>query len=179
MLFRSLFFGRISPYKGVDVLLEAYSAIEGEKPKLVIAGSGQFWFDLAPYEADPNIVLINEYIENEDLLGLLERSSFVVVPYRDATHSAVIATAYALSKPVVASDVDGLKEVVVDQVTGRLVAPGAVGALQEAMESLFRCPDELKAYTCAIEREKKSGKISWNRITQAYLSLYSEKLEQL
>jgi glycosyltransferase involved in cell wall biosynthesis len=64
-------------------------------------------------------------------------------------------------------------------VTGRLVAPGDVEALQEAMASLFHNPEELHGYACAIKREKKDGKISWNRITDAYVSLYSEKLEQL
>lgn len=168
-----LFFGRVSPYKGVDVLLEAYAKIPEPKPQLVIAGKGQLWFDAAPYEADPNIHLINKYIENEELIGLIQGAQFVVVPYRDATHSAVIATAYAMSKPVVASDVDGLKEVVFDQVTGRLVQPGSSKSLQAVLEDLIQHPEALSAFEQNIEREKESGKIAWGTIIREYVALYS------
>ena len=173
-----LFFGRISRYKGVDLLLEAYHKIEMKKPQLVIAGKGEFWFDTAPYLADPNILFINKYIRNEELIGLIERSRFIVVPYRDATHSAVIATAYALNKPVVASDVDGLKEVVFDHRTGRLVTPDSPGQLRATLEELIQNPQDINAYTANIIQEKETGKIAWNTITDHYLDLYAERLNQ-
>ena len=173
-----LFFGRIRKYKGVDVLLKAYSRIKMEKPQLVIAGKGDFGFDISPFQNDPQIVFLNDYIENEVLIGLIKHCQYVVVPYRDATHSAVIATSYAMNKPVIASDVDGLKEVVFDKVTGRLVKPDAPGELQSVLEELIQNPEELDRYTANIIKEKESGKIAWSTIIDHYVALYSEKLKQ-
>lgn len=170
-----LFFGRISSYKGIDILLKAFQTIPSPKPQLVVAGKGSFWFDITPYKKEADIHFFNEYIENDELIGLIQQSQFIVVPYRDATHSAVIATAYAMNKPVIASDVDGLKEVVHDGITGRLVEPGSSASLQEALEEVIRCPDLLDDYVENIKNEKESGKIAWDRIVEQYLALYTEK----
>lgn len=171
-----LFFGRIKKYKGVDLLLDAHQRMNGSKPKLVVAGKGDWWFDPTPYEEDPDILFHRTYIENESLIGLIQRAQFIVVPYRDATHSAVIATAYAFDKPVVASDVDGLKEVVIDQQSGRLVQPSSVDSLKDVMEELTQKPELLEHYRSQIHREKEEGKIAWKTIIDNYVALYAEKL---
>ena len=60
-----LFFGRISPYKGIEDLLKAVNLVKKEIPdiELTVAGKGNFWFDLSPYQNSPNFVFINKVIK--------------------------------------------------------------------------------------------------------------------
>jgi glycosyltransferase involved in cell wall biosynthesis len=89
-----LFFGRISPYKGLKYLFDAFSEVCLAIPnaKLVVAGKGELpscSIDDGRYE------IYNHYVDNAELVSLIQRASVVVTPYTDATHSAVIMTAFA------------------------------------------------------------------------------------
>jgi glycosyltransferase involved in cell wall biosynthesis len=119
-----LFFGRISPYKGIEYLIEAIKKLktEGVTLNTIIAGPGYVYFqteDLGKF----GIKLINRYIKNEELVSLIENTKVVVCPYRDATQSGVVMTAFSFNKPVVASDVGSFSEVIKDGTTGFLVPP--------------------------------------------------------
>jgi glycosyltransferase involved in cell wall biosynthesis len=173
-----LFFGRISQYKGVDTLLQAYTQLEknASVPKLVIAGNGNFWFDTTPYEQDPDIKIINRYVSSSELVYLIRHSQYIVTPYKDATHSAVIATAYAFNKPVLATNVDGLSEVVLPNETGLLVNPNNPDALKEGMQKMNRDPNIIDSYSENIMNLRKDGKLSWKRIIQDYINVYQKAL---
>src|SRR5690606_30937707 len=96
-----LFFGRIEPYKGLDILLESMQKVWKDHPDwtLTVAGVG----DISPYSAnlaDKRIELINRFIEDEEVAPLFQKASFVVLPYISATQSGVIPVASAFKKPV-------------------------------------------------------------------------------
>ena len=138
-----LFFGRISKYKGIEVLLKAFQIIAQRRPatKLLLVGSG----DLSQYQqlinAIPNsqLEISNQWVANDDVETYFRRAAFVVLPYIDATQSGVIATAYGFSLPVVATRVGGLTEQVVDGDTGFLIEPSNVG---ELVDSCLKLLDE-------------------------------------
>lgn len=134
-----LFFGRISPYKGVEYLLEAMNEVHKVIPdaQLTIAGGGKIYFNVEKYEKLDYVKLINRYIGMEELADLLHKSYIVVCPYTDATQSGVVMTAFALNKPVIASNVGGMSESVHDGVNGLLVAPKDVNALSNAIISVL------------------------------------------
>ncbi len=167
-----LFFGRISKYKGVELLLKAYSSIEKKSKKLVIAGSGKFWFNVDKYLSDENIIFLNRYIETPELVGLIKNAAFVVTPYLDATHSGVIVTALVFDKPVVATDVDGLGEVIVDDYNGRLVPPRNERALQTTLEELMRDEKKVEHYAENIRQMKKTGELAWKNIVEKQVEIY-------
>ncbi|SMB98225.1 Glycosyltransferase involved in cell wall bisynthesis [Thermanaeromonas toyohensis ToBE] len=129
-----LFFGRIIPYKGLDVLLRAFPKIKEKVPeaRLIIAGSGE----LKPYaqllEGLNNIEVVNRWIAEEEVAGFFERASLVVLPYKEATQSGVIPIAYSFGLPVVATKTGGLGEQVIHGNTGYLVPPSEPDALAEA-----------------------------------------------
>jgi len=131
-----LFFGRISKYKGIEYLISAFNQISHIFPdiKLIIAGRGNLMFHL---EENENIIFINRYIKTSELVGLIQNSLFIVVPYTDSTHSAVVATSYTFLKPVIASKVGGLPEIVRDGETGFLVKPKNVNELAEKMQKML------------------------------------------
>lgn len=172
-----LFFGRVSPYKGIDILIDAYSLL-GDKARescsLIVAGKGSLNFDMDQSAQSKDLVVINRYITSGELAFLINKCQFVVVPYKDATHSAVIATAYAFNKPVIVSDVDGLDEVVFHQKTGLLVPPSNPYELSKAISMLMNDQKLLNTFSVNIAKLRESGFLAWDTITDHYVKLYKE-----
>jgi glycosyltransferase involved in cell wall biosynthesis len=121
-----LFFGRLSPYKGIDTLLQAMPAVLQEYPneQLVIAGKKNPGFELDEAiigKYSNNITLIEKHIPNEVLAQLIQEAKFIVCPYKDATQSGVLMTAFGLQTPVIATDVGSFPEFIENNVNGLLV----------------------------------------------------------
>jgi starch synthase len=166
-----LFFGRISKYKGIDCLVKAMSIARERLPnaKAIIAGAGDFWFDI---HRDGSYEIYNYHVSNTELARLLQRASIVVAPYTDATHSAVVMTAYAFCKPVVASAVGGIPEVIQDDVTGKLVPPNDPKALAESIVDLLSAPKKRESMKRNIARACNEGSLSWDKIADATIRVY-------
>jgi glycosyltransferase involved in cell wall biosynthesis len=126
-----LFFGRILPYKGLDVLLEAFRSLDPTRFRLIIAGEGE-----VPANSAPNIEIDNRFVTDERLPGFFQRAHVVALPYRAASQSGVAQMAFAFGKPVVATRVGALPDIVHDEVNGLLISPGDPRALAAALERL-------------------------------------------
>lgn len=137
---RVLFFGRITSYKGVDVLAEAAHRLP---PDILveIAGPGKIPEGLAQKLAHPRFVLHNRYLADAEVTALFQRASVCVLPYRDATQSTVPLISASFGVPVVASAVGAFVEDV-PQINGLLVPPGDPGALARGIASAFGRPVE-------------------------------------
>lgn len=97
-----LFFGCVDKYKGIDMLVDAFSMIDNlKKIKLVIAGKG----DLKKRELSGNILHINRFIDDKEIKSLFEKALFVVYPYLSATMSGVLSIAYFFKKKMLLSDI--------------------------------------------------------------------------
>lgn len=102
-----LFFGNINKYKGIDLLLKAYSDSRlKDKIKLVVAGKGDMYDNLMGSE----IIRINRFIDDQEVACLFRKASFVVYPYRSATMSGVLSLAFYYNKSVLLSDIPFFKE---------------------------------------------------------------------
>ena len=169
-----LFFGRISPYKGIDYLLKAMKDIHICYPDVIctIMGSGNFYFDIAEYLNLPYIKIINRFIPTNELISAIEESAMVVCPYTDATQSGVIYTSYALYKPVIATNVGGFHESVIDSVTGILVPPKDVESLKNAILHLLEHPEKCTQMSNAIRENASCGLFSWSDIAEKYINVY-------
>jgi len=112
-----LFFGRIEKYKGIDTLVRTFC--NTRRGILCIAGKGDIQESVKiEIEKHKNIVLINRFINDNEMIWLFENASALVLPYIEASQSGIIPIAYYYGKPVVVSNVDGLKQYVVDSETG-------------------------------------------------------------
>lgn len=171
-----LFFGLISPYKGLEYLCEAMIKVHEvfSNVKLTIAGGGKIYFDFSLYRQLDYIEVRNHYIGMEELASLLNRSSFVVCPYKDATQSGVIMTSFAMQCPVIASDVGALKEQIENGKTGILVPACNVNALSNAIIELIKNPTLLQEMKNNIKEINTSGINSWKIIADNYLSIYRQ-----
>lgn len=170
--FNVLFFGRISPYKGIKYLLDAFVGLLSEKHgniSLTIAGSGKFDFEVTEYLRYPEIKILNQYIYPENLAQLISNSSIIVCPYTDATQSGVIMSAFAFNKPVIATNVGGLPEMVEHEKTGLIVEPKNSEELHRALSSLFNNKNLLKEMSDNIKKEYSSGAKSWEISAEKFI----------
>jgi glycosyltransferase involved in cell wall biosynthesis len=125
-----LFFGRLSPYKGIDILLEAIPMVLQRFPnqKFIIAGNPSYGYTPNPEIINKyaeNIELIARYLDTPSLVKLIRQSAFVVCPYLDATQSGVLSTSFALDKTVLATNVGAFPEYIESGKNGLLVEPNA------------------------------------------------------
>jgi glycosyltransferase involved in cell wall biosynthesis len=171
-----LIFGRISPYKGIKELCRAFSFVVTEFPdaKLIIAGSGEYNFNIKTFQVSPNYVFLNRYIPNAELVQLIQESQFVVCPYKDATQSGVIMTSFALDKPVVATNVGGLKEMIIHNQTGLLIEPNNIPQLANSIKWMFKNPEVIEEMQNNIKKLNFNGNLSWVNIAKDLVSIYSK-----
>ncbi|MDN5345655.1 MAG: hypothetical protein PWQ73_152 [Petrotoga sp.] len=168
-----LFFGRISPYKGVEFLIEALKILKkkGYNYKTIIAGGGNVYFNTDDLN-ELNILLINRYIPNSELVSLIKNTKVVVCPYTDATQSGVVMTAFAFNKPVIASSVGSFTEVIEDGITGSLVKPRDPEQLGEKIHLILNKPDLLREMELNIQAIQNEGNNSWSHIIDRVKNLY-------
>lgn len=136
-----LFFGRITPYKGLEVLLRSFPLIKKKVPeaKLIIAGSGNLkQYGKLLRDCSDDIQIVNRWIPEEDVASFFEQARLVVLPYTEATQSGIVPIAYAFGLPVVATDTGGLREQVIHGKTGYLVPPGDPNSMAEACIKLLQ-----------------------------------------
>lgn len=135
----ALFFGRLEPYKGIEHLLAAGAMLDrprGAAPCIVIAGPGR----VAPLWAGalPHQVSVREgLVADDEALALFRRCACLVLPYVDATQSALIAAAYYFRKPVIVTRSGALPEYVEHGRTGLVVEPEHPPSLARALERLL------------------------------------------
>jgi len=170
--FNVLFFGRISPYKGINYLLEAFMDILNKETynniTLTIAGSGNFDFDISKYEKFKQIRIINKFIQPDELAKLISLSSVVVCPYIDATQSGVVMSAFAFKKPVIATSVGGLPEMISNMKTGILIPPRNKKEIENAIIKLYNTPALLEQMEDSILEEYFEGERSWVRASDYF-----------
>lgn len=136
---RLLFFGRILPYKGLPLLLDAHRLLraQGIDCALSIVGDGST--DDLRLNA-PGVTLINRWIAEPEIPGILAEADILVAPYLEASQSGVIAAALAAGLPVVATPVGGLVEQVSSGETGMIASAVTAESLAEAIRALTQ-PD--------------------------------------
>jgi glycosyltransferase involved in cell wall biosynthesis len=167
----ALFFGLLRPYKGLELLLDAWHGIDDAE--LWIVGLPRM--PLAPLRARaPDTVrFVPRFIDDRELPAYFRRADVVVLPYLRTARfdqSGVLATALAFGKAIVLSDVGGFPEVAATG-AARLVAPDARAALHAALAELLadlQARERLAAAALAAAQ----GPYSWSRAAAATIALY-------
>lgn len=169
-----IFFGLISPYKGLEFLLEAMVKVHERCPqlKLIVAGSGQLYFAEKNYKRLDFIEWRHRYIGISELIELVKNAEFSVCPYKDATQSGVIQTAYTLGCPVVATSVGALPDAIEVGKTGMLVPPCDVDSLADSIVALYKDKDKLKTMKEYIKKMIANNN-SWKQIAIDYINVYN------
>ena len=171
---RVLFFGRITHYKGVDVLLDAMEEVWRQIPEatVVVAGSGEV--ESHPALADPRITVDNGYIPDATIPGLFGAARCVVLPYRQASQSGVGSMVKPYNRPLLVTDVGGLPELVSDG-SGLVVASESPGELASALVRVLR-DDDLAQRLARAGTETAAREGSWDTVGRLTLAAYAEHL---
>jgi glycosyltransferase involved in cell wall biosynthesis len=156
-----LFAGRLSPEKGILELVEAARDLP-----LVVAGDGPL---------RPRVPMALGAVPHAELLGLYARAAVVACPSHREGFGVACAEAMAHGRPVVASAVGGLLDLVVDGETGLVVPPGDVSGLRRALLRLLG-DAELRARLGAAARVRARERFSWQAATDATLDAYAAAL---
>ena len=159
-----LFFGLIRDYKGLDILLEAFSGL-GEDYQLIIAGEPYGSFEKYQRIIDgipgkERIKTFPVYIRDSEVKDYFSAADVTVLPYRSATQSGISSISYHFEVPMIVTDVGGLKSTIGDSGTG-IVAPKAEpGIIRREIENYFADP-AIKDECCENIRKEKI-RLSWS-----------------
>jgi glycosyltransferase involved in cell wall biosynthesis len=169
-----LWFGVLRPYKGVDVLLEAFKGLEGAELWIV----GRPWMPVEPLaraaaQAAGTVRFVDRFVTDPEIPAFFRRADVVVLPYRRIDQSGVLYTALAFGKAMVLSDVGGFSEIGNEHRAARLVPPEDPRALRDALAALVADPSERERLG-GRAAEAAAGHFSWDRIARSTLELYEE-----
>ena len=168
-----LFFGLLRPYKGLEVLLDAWRGLDGAE--LWVVGRPRMPLEPLRARAPANVRFVPRYVSDAELPAFFRRADVVVLPYSRTERfdqSGVLATALAFGKPTVASDVGGFGEVAAAG-AARLVPPDDPGALRGVLERLLGDPQEREGLAWGA-LAAASGPYSWQEAARQTLALYQE-----
>jgi glycosyltransferase involved in cell wall biosynthesis len=171
-----LFFGFIRAYKGLDLLIEAFSDARLRNRKLKLIVAGEFYEDDAPYrnlikkyDLENEIVLYDRFIKDEEVSAFFSVADLVVQPYKTATQSGVTQIAFHFNKPMLVTDVGGLREIVPDGKCGYVVSPDAESIAAAILD--YYDNNRKEDFTEAVRKEKE--KFSWDKMTAAIEEVYA------
>jgi glycosyltransferase involved in cell wall biosynthesis len=170
-----LFFGLLRPYKGIELLLDAWRGLEGVE--LWIVGRPRMALESLRAKAPAGVRFVPRFVSDAELPAYFRRADVVVLPYLRTERldfSGVLATALAFGRATVASDIGGFSEVG-DAGGLRLVAPGEAEPLREALRELA-ADGAARERLAAGARAAAAGPYSWDQAAARTLDLYSQLL---
>lgn len=171
-----LFFGIIRDYKGLDVLLTAFSKLDSSY-QLLIAGECYGSFEKYQKLIDASrgkdrIFCFNQYISDQEVPIFFSAADVCILSYKSATQSGITAIAHHFCLPLIATDVGGLKESIQHGKNGLIIPSPDEKLLFEAIELYFK-ESKLNAFSHQLARENKEK--SWDNFATKLLE-FSTKL---
>ena len=171
-----LFFGFIRSYKGLDLLIEAFADIRLRNRKLKLVIAGEFYEESKPYmdmvekyKIGSDIIFFERFINDDEVRNFFGAADLVVQPYKSATQSGVTQIAYHFEKPMLVTDVGGLREIVPDRICGYVVKPEPGEIADSIVDFLDNSRNDL--FTKNVAQEKK--KFSWSKMTDAVIEVFN------
>jgi glycosyltransferase involved in cell wall biosynthesis len=171
-----LFFGLIRPYKGVDLLIEAFREVRGAELWIVGRPLGVDLGELraAASRCEATVRFVPRFVPDSAVPAYFRRADLVVLPHRDAEQSGVLFTALAFGKAILMSDAGGFPEVAAEG-AGRTFPAGDAEALTEALTALLADPAKREGLARAA-LAAAGGPYSWESIAMKHLALYEKLL---
>ena len=166
-----LFLGYIRKYKGLDILLRALPIVLERIPELRLIVAGEFYGNEDEHRSlisslgipEQNLLLATDYIANDEVAKYFAAANVVVLPYRSATQSGIVPISYQFDRPVIVTDVGGLRESVEDRVSGLLVSEATPDAIADAVLRFFGEQMEAKLVPGVAEQKRK---YSWDTLAE-------------
>lgn len=177
-----LLFGTLAPYKGVDLLIEAFSRLVSRHPRarLVVAGFPLPGFDLererqraARRGVGDRVRFVPEYLPSSEVAAWMDLAAVAAFPYRGGSQSAAVQTALTFGVPVVASPVGAMPEMLAGE-PARLVPAGDPEALAAALGDVLDAGPGLEERQCRAAASRRRS--SWNIPAEILLETYRREV---
>ena len=140
-----LFAGLIRKYKGLDLLIDAFKKISEENQELRLLIAGEFYDDKRKYynqikscKIENKVKIFDSFQSKDDLRDLFCASKIVVLPYKSASQSGITPLAYKYLRPLVATDLPGLSNQILEDKTGvicKINSNSIADGIKKALES--------------------------------------------
>lgn len=169
-----LFFGRLSHYKGLDVLLDAMAEVWRQLPATTLTVAGDGSIAAHPALRDPRVRVQIGHVPDNQVPGLFSAAGCVALPYREASQSGVGSLAKGYARPMVVTSVGGLPELVADG-SGLIVPPENPRRLAAALTSLLS-DRRLAERLGAAGARTATRQASWDGVAELTLQAYREHL---
>ena len=168
--------GRHVPQKGFDVLLRALAELRdrGLACDLILAGDGPEHAALQALAAELRLtdrVRLTGRVDHAEAMRLFAGCTIFVLPSRHEPFGIVNLEAMAHARPIVASRVGGVPEIVCDDENGLLVPPGEAGALADALARLLA--DAGLRHRLGEAGRVRAARFTWPRIADGYFEVYA------
>lgn len=178
---RLLLFGKIKPYKGLDLLLQALAALpENLRDRWSLRVVGEPHMDVEPLVAQAQQSGIADridfdfrFVEESEIPALFAAADVLVMPYREIDASGVLMSSLAAGLPIVASRMGLFAEMLVDGQHGRLVTPENVDDLSSALAGLIANPASLP-YMGLQVRRLVADIPGWDEIARRTSTIYAD-----
>nr|MDP9361279.1 glycosyltransferase [Acidobacteriota bacterium] len=168
----ALFFGHIRPFKGLDIALRAWSELRTDA-LLVVAGEA-WWERAEEYERlaremglERGVLFDFRFIPDAEIATYFSAADVVLAPYRIEAQSGVALTAFHFARPVIATTVGGLPEII-DDTNGILVPPEDPSALAHTVDEFFTTRDRAAMEQGAAASARK---YSWPEYAAVFAAL--------
>jgi glycosyltransferase involved in cell wall biosynthesis len=168
-----LYLGVIRPYKGVDILVEAFHEVRDAELWVVGRPLGVSVEVLRLHAPRERVRFVDRYVSDAELPALFRRADLVVLPHLNVDVSGVLFAGLAFGKAMVLSDVGGFRELAEEHGAGMLVPAGDATALGAAIRELLGDPEERRQLEEAA-RAAAAGPFSWDRIAEQTAAVYEK-----
>jgi len=172
-----LFFGIIRKYKGLDLLLRAFSHQKIKKHGIKLMVVGEFYDSPKPYQEmirqyhlEDQVMLVNKFIPGSHIKQYFSAADLVAQTYHTASQSGITQMAYHFERPMLVTNVGGLSEIVPHEQVGYVVEkdpPEIASCIADFFEQ-----DRFKSFSLRVKEEKK--KYSWEAFANKLLALYEQ-----
>jgi glycosyltransferase involved in cell wall biosynthesis len=178
-----LLFGKLKPYKGIDVLIRALAWIQPDlRARCRIRIVGQPYMDVSALQNLAETCGVGSMIEfdlrfvpDAEMESMIAQSSALVFPYREIEASGVLMAALAKGKPIIASRLGAFAETISSGTHGLLVPPEDERALAQALSRLLEYPALLERMTASV-RNLRDAIPSWPAIARTTTEVYETAL---
>lgn len=180
-----LFFGTLTPSKGLPDLIKAFEGIHAQNPsaRLLIAGMPTKYMDMnalfrqvEELRLRDAVLFDSRYLAMEEIAPLMHRANVVVLPYLNSSQSGAVQVAYSFGKPVVATNVGAFPDVVDEGLSGFLVPPGSPKELCKAITTIIN--DKARATEMGhYAKTLSETRFAWPPIAHNILDVYAHHLK--
>lgn len=179
----ALFFGTLSRYKGLDLLLDAFTRVAARVPRAVLVVAGheppdfdrnQFLQSARALGVEPRLRLVPGYVPSSSVAAWMGVGDVIVFPYRDVFQSGALQTAATFGAPIIATRVGAMPDVIRDGETGRLTTADP-DAIANAIVELLENRSHAAALGAAAAHDAAT-RFSWRSVASTMLARYEDLL---